>query len=72
MYVCRKVKLMDTAETPTAAIPEVPDFDVWRDGEILRGKHRPSGRTIEARQARELELLASAVRIGADIARVIP
>ncbi|MFI6741783.1 hypothetical protein ACIBI9_53500 [Nonomuraea sp. NPDC050451] len=63
---------MDRPQTPTAAAPEISDFDVWRDGEILRGKHRVSSRTIEADTVRRLELLASAVRIGTDIARVIP
>jgi hypothetical protein len=59
-------------QIPSAAVPEIPEFDVWPDGVILRGRHRSTGRTIEAREWRELALLACAVRIGADIARVIP
>ncbi|MEV1249750.1 hypothetical protein ACIBO2_36155 [Nonomuraea sp. NPDC050022] len=58
-------------DNPTL-LPEIPDFDVWQAGKILRGRHRPSGRLIEADTSRRLVLLASAVRIGADPRRVIP
>lgn len=48
---------------------EIPEFEVWHDGDQYRAKHRPTGREIEAGTARQLELLASAVRIGATVAR---
>ena len=63
---------MGLAEEKPTLLTEIPDFDVWQDGEILRGRHRPSGRIVEADTARRLVLLASVVRIGADLWRVIP
>ncbi|MEU7915799.1 hypothetical protein [Microbispora bryophytorum] len=46
---------------------EIPEFVVWRDGALYRARHKRTGRTIEADTVRRLELLASAVRIGATL-----
>ncbi|MEV4081666.1 hypothetical protein AB0J43_15460 [Nonomuraea fuscirosea] len=51
-------------------IPEIPEFEVHHDGDMYRAKHKGTGREIEAGTPRQLQLLACAVRIGADLARV--
>lgn len=54
---------MVISEPEGVDVPEIADFNVWREHGMYLAKHTETGREIEAQTVRQLEIMASVVRL---------